>query len=839
MKVSLNWVKEFTDVKLPVEKLVEIIGAQLGEVETVVDIGKRYRGIVIAKVVTCQRHPNADKLHICSIDDGRVAKHVKRDSKGHIQVVCGAPNVHSGQLVAWLPPGTVVPATIDKEPLVLESREIRGEISNGMLASASELGLGEDHSGILELNPHDAKPGDDFAKTYKLDDFIIDIENKMFTHRPDLFGILGVAREIAGIQNLAFKSPDWYQKSSSYKGEKAKLTIHVKVEDHKLVPRFMATPMTITHNGQSIPWLITYLSRVGIRPINSVVDITNYAMYLTAQPLHAYDYDKVRALSSGNSAELVARKAKKGETLKLLGGKEIKLSDTDIVIATSKQVIGLAGIMGGADTEVDETTKNIILECANFNMYSIRKSSMEHGLFTDAVTRFNKGQSAFQNNQVLNMTIGHIHQLLSGEVAGPIHDIKKGLKEPPLVSVTPEFVNERLGSKLSIAEMTKLLENVEFKIISVPANKKHLHIQAPFWRTDIEIPEDIVEEIGRLYGYDKLPLKLPMRSIEPSKRNKLLDFKDRLRRELCKAGANELLTYTFTHSDLLEKVGQKPKQAYQLSNASSPELQYYRLSLIPSLLEKVRPNVKQGYGEMALFEINPVHAKGFVDKNDLPIEDQRLALVFAADDKTVQAKYSGAPYYAASSYLTTLLTNLGIQPVFHTTTDHRPELPISQAAIAPFDTSRAAIVKSIDGDFIGEIGEFTPAVQRNLKLPQFAAGFELDVLQLLKLASPKPSYTQLSRYPRVTQDVTLRVPTNMPYSLLQEFLMKNRSAPTISEIQFAPIDIYKDAKDKKNKHITLRYTITSYERTQTSGEINALLDKIAAAAKEELGAERI
>lgn len=839
MKVSLNWVKEFTDVKLPVDKLVEKIGAQLGEVEEVIDLGKRYQGIIVAKVISCQKHPNADKLHVCTIDDGRAAKHVKRDAKGHVQVVCGAPNVRAGQMVAWLPPGATVPATIGKDPLVLESRDIRGEMSNGMLASANELALGDDHNGILELNPHDAKPGDDFARTYKLDDFIIDIENKMFTHRPDLFGILGVAREIAGIQHQAFVSPQWYQKPSSYNGEKATLPLQARVEDHKLVPRFMAVAMTVPANSQSIPWLITHLSRVGIRPINTIVDITNYAMYLTAQPLHAYDYDKVKALSSGEGAELIARQAKKGEKLKLLGGKDIKLSENDIVIATSKRVIGLAGVMGGADTEVDANTRNIILECANFDMYAIRKSSMEHGLFTDAVTRFNKGQSAFQNNQVLTMAMGRVHQLLDGEAAGPIYDIKGRPKELPRVSVTAEFVNERLGSKLSIRDMAKLLENVEFKIMSVPANKKHLHVQAPFWRTDIQIPEDIVEEIGRLYGYDKLPLELPRHSIEPAAHNSLLDFKDRLRSELAVAGANEILTYTFTHGDLLKKVGQKPGHAYQLSNALSPDLQYYRLSLIPSLLEKVQPNIKQGYGEFALFEINPVYAKEFVDDEGLPKEDQRLALVVVADDKTAQSSYAGAPYYAARAYLATLLRGLGIEPMFHPTHGHNPELAISQAAIAPFDKARSAIVKSRDGKFIGEIGEFAPSVLDSLKLPAFSAGFELDVIQLMKLTNYRGTYEALPRFPKVEQDISLRVPADLSYGELFDFLQQNVSAPDKSTFWFAPLDIYRGEKDKTHKHITLRFTIASYERTLTSEEVNALLDEVATAAKAKFGAERI
>ena len=212
MKVSLNWMKWYGGQGLdtPVDELVERIGTQLGAVEGVEDLGKKYQGVVVARVVTCEDHPNADRLHVCTIDDGGITPDVKRDENGHVQVVCGAPNVREGLMVAWLPPGSTVPESVGKELFVLEARELRGVVSNGMLASPKELALGDNHEGILEIDEPDVKPGDDFAKVYGLDDYIIDIENKMFTHRPDCFGQLGVAREVAGIQGKAFKSPDWY-----------------------------------------------------------------------------------------------------------------------------------------------------------------------------------------------------------------------------------------------------------------------------------------------------------------------------------------------------------------------------------------------------------------------------------------------------------------------------------------------------------------------------------------------------------------------------------------------------------------------------------------------------
>src|SRR3989344_8695943 len=259
MKVSVNWVKQFTDIELPIDKLVEKIGAQLGAVEEVIDIGKRYQGIIVARVITSDRHPNSDKLTVCKIDDGGVVKKVSRDTQGYAQVVCGAPNVEIGMLTAWIPPGVTVPSTFDKEPLVIEAKEIRGVVSHGMLASPKELGFGGDHSGLLAID-EDIIPGTSFTKAYKLDDHIIDIENKMFTHRPDLFGMLGIAREISGISGRAFTSPSWYlnPKQPTLTANE-KLPLEVKNDLPKQVPRFSAVAISGVTVGPSPLWLQSYL----------------------------------------------------------------------------------------------------------------------------------------------------------------------------------------------------------------------------------------------------------------------------------------------------------------------------------------------------------------------------------------------------------------------------------------------------------------------------------------------------------------------------------------------------------------------------------------------------
>ncbi len=840
MKISLNWTKQITDLDLSgigTDKLVEKIGAQLGAVDEVIEWGPRYEGIVVAKVVSCEKHPNADKLSFCLVDDGNVTKDVNRNSEGLIEVVCGAPNVHADMLAAWIPPGATVPSSLGKDPFVLEAREIRGKVSNGMLASLSELGISEDHSGILEIKPGDisdelAKPGTPFKKLFKLDDVVIDVENKMFTHRPDLFGVLGDAREIAGIQGLAFKSPDWYLNEPQFQSIN-ELPLEVSIEDHELTPRFTAVAMKDVKVGASPLWLQAALIRVGLKPINNVVDITNFVMHLTAQPLHAYDYDKVKARSSGPPT-LVARKAKKEESIALLNGKSIKISDPAIVITTDKEVVGIGGVMGGADTEVDETTKNIILECANFNMYSIRKTAMTYGLFTDAVTRFTKGQSVLQNNRVIALAMEYVQKMTGGKQASDVKDVHQDLPSLSTVNVSSSFINERLGLKLSPEEMKKLLENVEF---SVSQEQENLKVIAPFWRTDIEIPEDIVEEVGRLYGYDHLPQELPKRTITPSQRDPLLDAKSKIRDVLADGGANEVLTYSFVHSNLLEKTGQNKDNAFELNNAISPDLQYYRMSLLPSLLDKVHPNIKAGYGEFALFEINQVHNKDLIE-DKLPIEEYRVGFVFVADEKDAQ-KYNGAAYYQAKKYLERILDVFGVQPIYEQALDG-PKMEVGKAAIAPFDKNRSAYVRTQDGKLLAELGEINASTRRNLKLPRYIAGFELDLAEVLKQAKGQ-TYTPLSRFPSVEQDISLKVPSSVTYQDLQQVLWGalDQIKPQDTFASLSSLDIFQREGDEDHKQMAFRLTIASYERTLQSEEVNNLLDKVASIAKEKLTAERL
>ena len=837
MKVSLNIIKQLINFELPpVDELVARVNQQLGGVEAVIDLNAKYGGARIVRVVECAKHPDADRLSVTKIDDGRAVADVPRDEGGLVQVVCGAPNVHADMWAIWLPPKSTVPASFDDEPFVLDARPLRGVLSQGMLAAADELDIGTDHEGIVEIHEYDVpagvklKAGASFAETFGLDDYVLDIENKMFTHRPDCFGQLGVAREIAGIFHQQFTSPDWYKMAQQFATGKG-LDLTVTNDAPELVPRFMAVAFRDVTVQPSPLWLQCQLVAMGGKPINNIVDATNYIMLLTAQPTHAYDYDKLRG------HKLEARLACDGEKVSLLNGKDYELTTDDIVIADGEGVIGLAGIMGGADTEVSDSTKNIVLECANFDMYALRRTAMRHGIFTDALTRFNKGQSPLQNAAVLKQLMSMVGGVQASEVfdlkqfSDELDDYFDGKYTPANIDIDSKFINERLGLDLSGDDICGLLNNVEIKSHGPEEELDYICIQSPFWRTDLELPEDIVEEVGRLYGFDKLPRQLPMRSIKPAPRNPRRQLKQEIRQSLSRAGANEVLTYSFVHERVLKNAEQDPSRAYLLSNALSPDLQYYRTSVLPSLLDKVHANIKAGHDEFMLFEIGKIHDK------ELPLNDENLPSEQTFVDGVYASKKprAGAPFYKARKLVDRLLADINVEADFVKIAESDADVP------APFDGQRSAWIVAENGDKLGVVGELSQTARRNFKLPDYTAAFSLDVekMQAFLTESREHNYQPLSRFPSISQDISLRSSVEISHDELLRAVRQCLDEPENLHCQIQTLGIYQPKDDATIKTTTFRLTFTSYQQTLTDAEVKPIMDNIATAALTKLDAERV
>jgi phenylalanyl-tRNA synthetase beta chain len=816
MIISVNWLKKYTPINLPIDQLATLIGERLVEIEEVIDLGAKYKDVIVAQVVSCEDVPDSDHLHLCKIDDGGVRTDIERDEDGFIQVVCGAPNVRAGIFVAWLPPQATVPSTFaDDEPFVLGARKLRGYMSNGMIASARELDLFDEHEGILELDT-DAVVGTNFADAYELNDYLLDIENKSLTHRPDCFGIIGFAREVAAIQGHVFETPDWLESNGVHFGARdGNLPApNVTIDDPQLSARFQAVVLANADGAAKSPLYIqTYLARIGMRPVNAVVDATNYLMMLTGQPMGIYDYDKILALDP--QAQIRVRSGHEGEELELLDGRVIELTPDDIVVAAGETAIGLAGAMGGANTVVDENTKNIMLEAATFDLYNLRATQMRHGIFSEAITRFTKGQPAELTAPVLADAIRLMGEWAGAMRVSEVADAYPGKTNNPVVSLPAVSISALLGDELTVDEILETLRRVEFIAIT---GGEDIHVTVPYWRADIHIAEDVIEEVGRLRGFDTIVPTLPQRDFTAVRPSEFDQLRARMRTALVRAGANEVLTYSFVHGDILAKVGQDANDSYRITNSISPDLQYYRQSLTPSLLGLIQPNSKAGYDRFALFEINKVHSKTAELIEGVPAEMHRLALIVAS-----KKAGSGAPYYQAKALIEYLASSLGL------TLAYKPLGETSLAMARPFESRRSArIIDVRSGHPIGVIGEYKKSVARSFKLPEYVAGFEL-LPEAIAIAckNRENTYTPLSRYPGTERDICFQVTSDMSYGAI-ESAARNGLRDVVLETKITPLDIYQP-EDASYKNVTLRLSFVSYDHTLTGDEIAQAVEIVSKA----------
>ncbi len=809
MKISLNWIKKYADIDLPVDRLTPIIGARLVEVENVDDIGRKYKDVIIAKVVECEKVEGSDHLSDVKLDDGLSCKGVERDDNGYVQVVCGAPNMRKGISVAWLPPKSTVPNTYGTaEEFVLDSRKLRGITSHGMVASARELDLSDDHEGILEIEDG-IKPGLSFASAYGLDDYVLDIENKSLTHRPDCFGVIGFAREVSAILGHKFNTPDWLMVDKDQECENIKTLaeISVKIDDSIFSPRYLAVVMdgAMPSKKSSIE-IQSYLARSGVRPINAIVDITNYLMLLTGQPLHAFDYNKLMAIC-GPKVEIHVRSAKKGEKLKLLDGKQINLEVGDIVIAAGDTPIALAGAMGGESTAIDESTSRIVIESASFNLYNLRSTQMRHGIFSEAITRFTKGQSPELTYPVIKQAIRMVGELTGAKAISRIVEDypEKYKKQTILLNVSD--INATLGKTYTVNEVIEVLERVEF--IAEKDEKGLIKVIPPYWRSDIHIKEDVIEEIGRIVGFDNIKPSLSIRYCTAVNPTDFDQFRAGLRKILKSAGANEILSYSFIHGNIMEKAGLDKAESYRLVNSISQDLQYYRQTLTPSLLAMAYMNIKQGYDKFALYEINKTHRKsnGYNDEG-VPVETHSFGLVFAEKQAG-----SSTTYYLAKNIVEYIASRLNV---------HLKYIPLVSkiyATARPFEDKRSAtIIDVASNQPIGVVGEYKNSVVKAFKLPRTCAGFEIDLDSLFNAACQAGNrYTPISRFPGVERDICFKVAKTLAYDSIIDSLGQSL-AKTGYSYNIEPLDIY-CAKDCKTKNITVRVKLTSFDHTLTGKEV--------------------
>lgn len=829
MLISLNAIKRYVNIpdSLSNSDLMKLIGSRLVEVEGTESLAEKYQNIYIAKVVKCT-DIEGTHLHLCEIDAGIRNAEFSTLESGLIQVVCGAPNVRVGILVAWLAPGAIVPSTFGTENFQLSVRKLRGYESYGMIAGPDELGFGNEHKYIAEIAPDLANPGDTFSSVFGLDDLIIDIENKSLTHRPDTFGIIGFAREVAGILGQKFDEPKIYQgdfRSQTEVFTRKNNELSIEIADPKLCPRyscvvleqsdFIKEPTPEVPDNRPLTKDGIFLYKAGMRPVSQIVDATNLTMLETGQPLHAFDYDKFIAVGGSDQPKILVRRAKDGEKLTLLDDTVVDLNENDIVITSNDIPVALAGAMGGKNTEIDENTKRILLESATFSLYNLRKTQMAHGIFSEAITRFTKGQPAFGTVPALELCLEKLGVKNLDQVAFADQNSVENQpnSDKSLIVISLSNLNQTLGANFTVTEVKQTLENVGF---IVDTNAEQLVVQAPLWRTDIHIKEDIYEEMGRLTGFDNIPKTLPTRSFKGSPKNPLFALKSEIRNILSDViGGSELLTYSFVSKALQQKVGENIEDSYEIVNSISPELQCFRQSIIPSLLEKTYENQKAGFKDFVLYEMNQVAKKSFgMQPDQTPSLESHLAICLEGD------------YYQIKQICETLGRRLGFDFKF---TDFK-------SAQYPYFESLHSVDIKVGQTVIGALGEIKHTVLKGMKLKNIAA-LEINLVPLLSLTPILRGAQKISRFPSVTRDLTVKTPDQVSFAILNQTIEKALKRDNfVYEIE--PVSIYRQTENSETRNCSFHLSFASTVKTMSADEISDIMKQIAQNITE-LGAEII
>lgn len=787
MKYSYRILKELSGTKKSAEQLAKLLMVHAFEVEGIEKFTLGIDDVVIGKVVALTQHPDADKLRVAEVEVG------KKDVRA---IVCGAPNIAEGQKVAVALPGTKLPGGIE-----IKVAKLRGIESNGMICSAKELGLGDDHSGILVLSL-DAPVGASFVKFVGLDDSIIEV--KILPDRgSDALAYQGLAREIAALDGYAPHFGQKLQKpvrlSSYNKAPK------VVIADKQGCLRYGALMLKGVTVGESPLWLKVRLIVSGLRPINNIVDVTNYLMLLTGQPMHAFDADKLHS-------PIIVRRAKKNEKLVLLNGDTRKLSSDDLVIADKKHALALAGVMGGQFSAVTAETKNIFLEVANFEGSSIRRTKNRHNLPTDASYRFERNLDPNLVGEALREAAALLPGLCSGKIVG-MRDVYPKEVASWKVNLSLDRVEHVLGVKLPLFEVVQHLALLGLKVKKV-ANQNIVSVTVSTRRPDLRDEWDLIEEIGRMHGYDGIKAAAPLLPLTASPKNPEKIFERDTKEYLASAGFDELMTYSFYGEKEIAATRLPVEHHLELENPLSPDQKYLRMTLTPLHLRKAAENIRH-FESFDCFEWGKVFAKDAKTKR--PVEVTALSFLSVAAKKSER----GSNFYGMKGKMVALLSALHIDASQMTleSPEKYKEIPV----LAMLHPTRSACYVA-HGQVIGIIGEIHPQVLKAFGLePRVTIG-GFVVSELLKLQKRETVFTPLQKFPYALRDISLTFPGSMTVGET-ESLLREAGAPLLQQSEL--FDIYE--KDGE-KSFAFHLSFGAPDRTLSSAEMDAAFDRIVALA---------
>ncbi len=802
MKVTLNWLKDYVDFDLSADDLSHRLTMAGLEVDAIEHVGDGMDSVIVARLSDVQKHPDADRLTVCKVETGSITQ----------QVVCGAKNHKTGDLVALAQVGTVLPGDFK-----IKRSKIRGQESCGMLCSVSELGLASESEGILIL-PKGLPVGQPVFKALGIKDVVYEIG--LTPNRADCLSVVGVAREVSAMVGAELQLPEVaISESDSPAIEKTS----VMIEDADHCPRYAARLIENVKIGPSPEWLVRRLEAVGMRSINNVVDVTNFVMMELGHPLHAFDFNLLR------DHRIVVRCAKNGDQFTTLDGQIRTLMGSDLVICDGKGPVALAGIMGGGNSEVSDKTVNILLESAYFNPTTIRRTSKRLGLHTESSHRFERGADVDMVPFALNRAAALIADLAGGEIASGIVDAYPEELPRRVVTITGSRTSSVLGLEVDADDIRNKLNSIGLKCEHLVHRRDGaVSVQIPNFRPDLEREIDLIEEVARLIGYDNIPMTMPVSTLTCQQLPTHLALERQLRDRMVQMGYAEIINYSFFNSDCLSKIRiseNDPRRLnVQVLNPLTEEQSSMRTTLVPSLLETAARNQAYRSEDLALFELRPVFQP--VDKSELPCESLRLTALLCGrrEPQGWAQSVEKVDFFDIKGAVEQLLSSLSIGNVNWQTTHDEP-----------FYHPGKSCAFYQDDRLLGTLGELHPEVLHNFDLGQSAVLCDLDVEALIELSNDTVKFKPLSRFPDVQRDsaflVDAGISAQQALAVLGQVKLKD-----LESIEL--FDVYSgEGVPAGKKSLAIRACYRALDRTLTDDLIQNLHGKLIKAMERELGAE--
>ena len=810
MKLSLNWIRDY--VKIPDDmdlgRLAFDLTMSTVEVEGATELARQFDNIVVGEIKEVLPHPNADKLRVCKVDIG--------DGEIH-DIVCGGSNLEVGMSVVVACPGAMVRWHGEGEPVEIKNTKLRGVASFGMICASSEVGLydlfpvTDDHE-IMDVTSFGIAAGTPLAKALDLDDVILEIDNKSMTNRPDLWGHYGIAREISALYDLPLVEVKPFVSDT-------KETFPIEIEDSERCARYIGVKMEGMNTRKSPFEIQSRLWRVGQRPINALVDVTNYVMMATGQPTHVFDADNI-------SDKITVRRAKENEKLLLLNDKELDLTTDDLVIADSEGAVALAGVMGGAKDSILDTTKRVILEVANFESTGVRRTALRYDNRTESSSRYEKAIDPERCDVALSLTMELFSELFPEMKVIAFQDLYKNKLVKKEIDVELTWLDRRLGKRIPNDEVKKKLGLMGYEVTFTDT---HMHIVVPTWRStgDVSIKADIMEEVARMYGYENFEPTPIVTSFEGAINQLDVDIVRKIKEYLAiRCNMQEIFTYPWMTDIFVDAILQNTDGILKLATPPAPDEKYIRSSLLPNICKAVVKN-ERFYNEFAIFEEAQIfkdenYTSKYDEKELLPSQRRNIAGAFVAPADTVPTLFRRAKGIVENMSRYTHMENFTLT---------RDEKPVWADDVVWLNIK-------LGEDIIGNIALLSKKASLACGIKNVATVlFEIDTDALKPFTSRTNTFEHISEYPTIEYDLSMLFDVDIKWSEIRETVLKKKNSDSfLRDVDFVEEYKGKQVPDGK-KSVTMRLTLGSDTKTLTSNEVESLANTVIKFLTKTLGAE--